>query len=83
VGTKTGDYIINMKTKQGCDSIVTLSLKVNPTYNINRSLKIWDTDLPYNYTDTIFKTGTKTGNYTLYRKTINGCDSITSLALTV
>jgi hypothetical protein len=83
VGTETGNYIFHRKNILGCDSIVTLSIKVNPAYNINKKLTIWDTELPYTYTDTIFKIGTKTGYYKLYHKTLNGCDSIITIALTV
>ena len=82
-GTQTNNYKFYRKTINGCDSIVQLALTVHPAYNLTDSRVICSNELPYAYRDTIFKVGTQTNNYTFYRKTINGCDSIVQLALTV
>ena len=80
---QTGIYNDTLTSVNGCDSIVKLQLTVNPAYKIYKHLTIWDNQLPYAYTDTIFKSGTKTRDYIIYRKTVNSCDSITTLSLKV
>lgn len=44
---------------------------------------ICQNELPYAWRDTIFDTGTITGNYVFNRSTVYGCDSIVDLTLTV
>jgi hypothetical protein len=67
----------------GCDSVVTLRLTVNPTYNLTRSVIICDNQLPYTFADTTFEAGTPSGSYTLHHATAAGCDSIITVQLTV
>ena len=83
VGTMTGNHVFYRHTVNGCDSIVTLHLTVNPIYNQNESQIICQNDLPYSWRDTIFQEGTVTGDYVFHRHTINGCDSTVTLHLTV
>ena len=82
-GTNSGTYVLKRKTVLGCDSVFQLSLTVNPVYNLKDSRSLCASELPYAYADTLFKVGTVSGNYQFKRKTIHGCDSIVTLALTV
>lgn len=82
-GTESGDYIFHRRSISGCDSVVTLHLRVFPTFNQSEQLRVCQNELPYVWRDTTFQTGTVSGNYTFRRSTAAGCDSIVNLALTV
>ena len=47
------------------------------------TVTICASELPYKWNDTLFAAGTTSGDYTFYRNTVHGCDSITILTLTV
>ena len=66
-------------TVNGCDSIVTLNLTVNPTYNevLNEAICMGENFL---FEGNIY---TASGTYTNRLTTIEGCDSIITLNLTV
>ena len=77
--SNAGNYIDTLITADGCDSIVNLNLSfLNPDYT---------------YIDTVLCSGTsitienstynKSGNYVDTLQTINGCDSIIDLTLTI
>ncbi|MBP1629308.1 MAG: hypothetical protein H6Q15_201 [Bacteroidetes bacterium] len=79
IADTTGIYTQNSQTISGCDSIIKLNLTVNPSY------------LNY-YTDTICLgqiytqfgfNADSTGTYTQNLQTINGCDSVITLNLTI
>jgi len=80
---QTGTYSDTLTAVNGCDSIVTLRLTVNPAPNLSTSATMCQTDFPYVFRDTTFQPGTISGNYVLRRKTVNGCDSTVTLRLTV
>ena len=82
-GTATGSYVFHRETIHGCDSMVTLSLVVNPTYNQQEAATICDSELPYTWRDTVFQSGTETGSYIFHRETVHGCDSTVTLSLVV
>ena len=82
-GTETGTFVLHRTTVHGCDSVVTLHLVVNPTYALTDELELCESELPYVYGDTVFGTGTQSGTFELHRRTRLGCDSITTLHLTV
>lgn len=82
-GTSSGTYVLKRKTVLGCDSIFQLNLTVHPVYNLKDSRSLCASELPYAYADTLFKAGTVSGSYQFKRKSVNGCDSIVTLALTV
>ena len=74
-----GTYIDTLQTINGCDSIVTLHLTVNPVYDT----AIYDTICSNTmYTANGFNTNVA-GTYIDTLQTINGCDSIVRLYLTV
>ena len=66
-------------TVNGCDSIVTLNLTVNPTYNevLNEAICMGENFL---FEGNIY---TDSGTYTNRLTTIEGCDSSITLNLTV
>ena len=77
--TTPGIYVTNMISVNGCDSIVTLDLAVNPIYTSTLFAEICEGE---NYTigdSTYSISGVFNQNY----QTINGCDSIVTLDLTV
>ncbi len=77
--TQAGTYTVRISIGEGCDSVVTLHLKVNPnsTYTLNRSICQGDTVMvngqSYN----------TEGTYTVSLNSSNGCDSIVTLVLKV
>ena len=75
----TGFYTQNLQTIKGCDSIVNLSLLVNPIYNDTIIAEICSNEI---YTLNGFNTNVA-GFYTQNLQTINGCDSIVNLSLIV
>lgn len=75
-----GNYTINLQSIYGCDSIVNLTLYVNPTYTQFDTVTICESELPYIYKNRIF---TSKGNYDITYHTQTGCDSITKLTLYV
>ena len=75
-----GDYDHHFETVLGCDSIVTLHLTVNPTFNIDTIVTICEGALPYTFADTIFYQG---GSKDVFLHTQFGCDSIYHVTLQV
>ncbi|MEO6037541.1 MAG: hypothetical protein ABIQ93_03940, partial [Saprospiraceae bacterium] len=75
----TGVYLDTLQTGAGCDSIVTLDLTVFPVYKTTLSAAICiGQTYPFAGQDL-----DSSGVYIVALKTINGCDSIISLTLTV
>ena len=81
--TEAGTYEIPFVTALGCDSTISLTLAVNPSYNDTVSVVICASELPYTWRDNIFNEGTTSGYYTFNKTTALGCDSIQTLNLTV
>ena len=77
--SETGIYTQNLQTVNGCDSIVTLNLTVNPVENTTLSAAICEGSV---YTENGFNVN-EAGTYTQTLQTVNGCDSIVTLTLTV
>ena len=77
--SEAGTYTQNLQTVNGCDSIVTLNLTVNPIENTTLSAAICEGTT---YTENGFN-ASEAGTYTQNLQTINGCDSIVTLTLTV
>ncbi len=74
-----GFYTQNLQTTKGCDSIVNLSLVVNPIYNDTILAEIFSNEV---YTLNGFNVNTA-GFYTQNLQTIKGCDSVVNLSLFV
>ena len=77
--SEAGTHTQTLQTINGCDSIVTLTLTVNPVENTNLSAAICEGSV---YTENGFNVS-EAGTHTLNLQTINGCDSIVTLTLTV
>ena len=75
-----GSQSITMQAVNGCDSIVTMTLAVNPTYMVTDARSICPSELPYTWNGIVFN-GAGSQNVTL--QTVNGCDSIVIMILTV
>jgi uncharacterized repeat protein (TIGR03803 family) len=77
--TETNTYIASYLTVNGCDSIYTLNLTVNPVYAFTENYSICEGET-YNWQGTDY---TETNTYIASYLTVNGCDSIYTLNLTV
>ena len=77
--TSAGVYTDTLQSISGCDSIITLNLVVNPVYNIPLSAEICAGDTFLFFGQSLMTTGL----YTDTLQTVNGCDSVISLNLTV
>jgi hypothetical protein len=74
-----GSYYKNYSTINGCDSIYKLELIVNPVYHIEEKLSICKGDSIL-WQNSFYK---EEGTYITTYSTINGCDSIYALSLTI
>jgi len=85
VFTAAGTKTTTLHTALGCDSVVNMTVIVNPSYNLTVNEAINRSQLPYTWRDTVFGTETTTGTHTFmfYRTTTLGCDSTVTLNLTV
>ena len=77
--SEAGTYTQNLQTINGCDSIVTLNLTINPVANTTLSAAICEGT---SYTENGFNVS-EAGTYTQNLQTIDGCDSIVTLNLTI
>lgn len=75
----SGNYTENYVTSFGCDSTVNLTLTVHPKYEIALDAEICAGDFYVLGTQNYIATGTFVENFT----SINGCDSIVTLNLSV
>lgn len=80
--TRSGEFLLEHDdvNVNGCDSTTILHLTVYPVYNENVSEVICETALPYHWRDQVL---TEAGTYVFERTTLNGCDSIVTLTLSV
>ena len=79
----SGTYEDTIPAAVGCDTIVTLILKVNPTFTEPVSLTYCRSELPKVWRGITFGVGTESGIIVYPRTTINGCDSTVTLDLTI
>ncbi|MFY8132795.1 MAG: hypothetical protein ACOVOL_06125, partial [Bacteroidia bacterium] len=75
----TGTYVDSLQTSNGCDSVVTLDLTVNPVISSNITASIC-AGSTYAFGGQNLST---TGTYVDSLQTSNGCDSVVTLDLTV
>lgn len=74
-----GNYPVTFNTVNGCDSVVTLNLTVNPVFTGSENGVICDDDV-YVFGGQNYNV---TGNYPVTFQTVNGCDSTVTLNLIV
>ena len=78
--TEAGTQVATLQTVNGCDSVVTMTLTVNPTYNVTDAATICANLLPYTWNGITF---TEAGTQVATLQTVNGCDSVVTMTLTV
>src|SRR6476620_6468309 len=78
--TQAGAHTATLKTQAGCDSVVTLSLVVNPNVTSSETITICQGQLPYSWNG---QSLTQAGAHTATLKTQAGCDSVVTLTLVV
>lgn len=78
--TTSGQYTATIPNSVGCDSVITLNLTVNNS--VNGATQTVNNCGPYTWPLTNISYSSS-GNYTTTLSTINGCDSIVTLALTI
>ena len=77
--SEAGVYTQTLTSANGCDSIVTLTLNVNPTFNTELSANICQGQV---YNENGFNVS-EAGVYTQNLTSVNGCDSIVTLTVSV
>ena len=77
--SEAGVYTLNLQTVNGCDSIVTLNLNVNPVYNTDLFASICEGEV---YNENGFNVN-EAGVYSRTLQAVNGCDSVVNLTLSV
>lgn len=78
--TESGVYSETFNTIYGCDSTITLTLTVNPAYNLTSEKSVFLNEIPFQFgTQSISESGTYTENF----QSVSGCDSTITLTLTV
>ena len=75
--TSSGNYQRTFTSANGCDSVVTLHLTINPSYEVGFGE---ETTSSYTWEGTTYNTS---GDYTKNLQTAAGCDSIVTLHLTI
>ena len=77
--SETGVYRKTFQSIEGCDSIVSLSLTVNPSYNytITATINAGETYIENGFNES------EAGTYVQNHQTILGCDSTITLVLTI
>ena len=78
---ETGDYVAQLHSQDGCDSIVTLHLTVHPAYVKNMQIETCQGALPYVFNDTV--QFTENSQRTVHLYTAHGCDSIINVTFNV
>ena len=77
--SEAGVYTQNLTSVNGCDSVVTLTVSVNPTFDttINATINSGETYAEFGFNES------ESGTYVQNLQTENGCDSTITLNLTV
>ena len=77
-----GDYTLSLSSQAGCDSVLTLHLKVHPVYGTTLYDTICQGNFYSNYGFDL-PSGTSGGTFTKTYSTVHGCDSVVTLHLHV
>ena len=78
--TTAGVYSHTYSTVKGCDSVVNITLTVNPVYTVNNTASICQGQ---SYTLPWGGTATTAGVYSHTYSTVKGCDSVVNINVTV
>ncbi len=78
-----GNYTVELQSVEGCDSTIALTLNIGSTYSHTDELTICQSAMPYYYGPRTFVLEDTTDTYSIPFSSMNGCDSIISLDLTV
>ena len=78
--TAAGDYTATLTSINGCDSIATLHLVINPVVTGEETITICEAALPYTWNN---QSLTAAGDYTAALTSVDGCDSIATLHLVI
>ena len=78
--TAAGTATATLQTTNGCDSLVTLTLNVNPNVTATEAITICEGALPYLWNNQSLDAA---GTYNVTLQNINGCDSLVTLTLVV
>jgi gliding motility-associated-like protein len=78
--TTAGTYSHTYSTTSGCDSVVNITLSINPTYTINNTASICQGE---SYTLPWGGSATTAGTYSHTYSTTSGCDSVVNLILSI
>ena len=81
--TTSDTYTYAHQDTHGCWQVDTLHLTINHPVTVHFDTAICSSSLPLTWHDTTFEVGTVSGDYILHRKTVQNCDSIITLTLTV
>ena len=79
-------YNVTIQNESGCDSVITVTFKVNQTYSVTVDTVICESEAPYNHPDRRFTSFQNLGQTTTLTQTIpgvHGCDSTVTLHLTI
>ncbi len=78
--TQAGTQTVTLPSTSGCDSVVTMTLTVNPTFAVTDAQTICESELPYTWNNVVFNAA---GTQSATLQTVNGCDSVVTMTLTV
>ena len=78
--SNAGTQTATLQSIGGCDSLATLTLSLNTTYNETETISICSNESPYLWNGLSFSSSS---NQTITLNSINGCDSIVTLNLNV
>ncbi|MEP7375098.1 MAG: hypothetical protein ABI675_16995, partial [Chitinophagaceae bacterium] len=78
--TNTGDYTHIYQGVNGCDSVVTVHIKINPNVTGQQTITICEGQLPYTWNN---QSITASGDYNATLASAAGCDSVATLHVIV
>ena len=78
--TEAGTKITTLPTVNGCDSVVTMTLILNPVYNVTEERIVCAAALPYTWNEVVF---TEAGTNITTLQSVNNCDSVVTMILSV
>ena len=80
ISSSTESLTHTFTNTNGCDSVVTLHLTVKPSYRVTDSKTVCSSELPYDWNGVTF---TEAGTKSIVLQTVNDCDSVVEMTLTV